>query len=38
MQALGNAGSAATAEQRELLLDAVALRVVLQTHFDDMEC
>lgn len=38
VHALGNAGSAATAEQRELLLDAVTLRVVLQTHFDDLEC
>jgi hypothetical protein len=38
VQALGNAGSSATTEQRELLLDAVTLRVFLQTHFDDLEC
>jgi len=38
VQSLSNEGLAATPEHRKLLLDAAVLRVVLQTHFDDLEC
>ncbi len=38
VQSLSNEGLAAAPEHRKLLLDAAVLRVVLQTHFDDLEC